>query len=101
MSDKDDNGIGITYAEAEYAKYKNRELAVQTMANVRREEHKHGYETGIRHVTGEDGLLKTVRVSVRFYPKVQFYISDVVDGQATNPRELTDEEYSGTYGLKL
>lgn len=100
MSDHEKKRVGITFAEAEYAQYTNKSLARDTMARVRQAEEKYGYVTGVRNVDNEDGV-KSVRVSVSFYPTAKFYISDVVDDDYVNPRELTDEEYSGTRGLKL
>ena len=101
MSAQQTKTVGTTYAEAEYAAYENKALARDTLARIRREEEKHGYKTGHRHVRDADGSMREIRVSVSFYPSVRFYISDVVDGVPVNARELTDEEYSPSYGLLL
>ncbi|AUZ95424.1 hypothetical protein FDI40_gp667 [Agrobacterium phage Atu_ph07] len=60
-------------------------------------EQKYGIETGVRFK--KDGHFV---VSVLFYPKVTFYIQKINgDGTLTVPLELTKEEYSLTWGLKL
>jgi len=70
------------------------------VARVRAAEEKHGYRTGVRKIADGEGF-RDIRISVSFYPDTKFWISDVVDGKAENPRELTDEEYNASSGLKL
>ena len=86
---------GFTYAEAEYIGDKD------LLARIRKAEEKAGVQTGVRHAH-QDGKFVAYRVSVNFYPKTKFSIEDQApDGSYVNRRDLTDEEYGNTHGLKL
>lgn len=82
----------ITYAEAELIQDKT------VMRAIRRAEEKTGMKTGMRFLEE-----RPVKVSVTFYPKIQFWVQglDDMNKVVTAPQRLSAEGYAETRGLLL
>lgn len=89
---KRSRGIGTTFAEAELMN------DAGLMKAIRRAEEKYGINTGVRFSESGEHL-----VSVQFHPSTRFFIQDKnpEDGSLSPPRDLSHEEFDGTWKLRL